>query len=266
MIVLLDVVWAIPIGIWASVVALVFARGARGRIRQTLERAGGAGRVRATRWIASPASRPRSRDRRRLLRTARPPRARRTDRPVPAPSRADRAIVRVESLVGARCRYAPVLLRLGRRARRRSRPCARSQPRARGRGSGSTVTPCFMSRSESRTFSSVIIFMYRQTASSRTGSNVLLRHLLLEPVEDAGLGRDEEPLLRRAPREVDHALGREDLRPLVARTPSPGSRSRTRDGRAARRRARRAASARCRPAGCRRARGTRRARSSACGR
>ena len=49
---LLDAVWAIPVGMALSVVALVFARGARGRIRQTLERAGGAGRLRATRWLA----------------------------------------------------------------------------------------------------------------------------------------------------------------------------------------------------------------------
>lgn len=49
---LLDAVWAIPIGMALSLVALVFARGARGRIRQTLEQAGGAGRLRATRWLA----------------------------------------------------------------------------------------------------------------------------------------------------------------------------------------------------------------------
>jgi hypothetical protein len=48
---LLDAVWAIPVGMALSLVALVFARGARGRIRQTLERAGGAGRLRATRWL-----------------------------------------------------------------------------------------------------------------------------------------------------------------------------------------------------------------------
>jgi hypothetical protein len=49
---LLDAVWAIPVGMALSVVALVFARGARGQIRKTLERAGGTGRVRATRWLA----------------------------------------------------------------------------------------------------------------------------------------------------------------------------------------------------------------------
>ena len=48
---LLDAVWAIPVGMALILVALVFARGARGRIRQTLERAGGAGRLRATRWL-----------------------------------------------------------------------------------------------------------------------------------------------------------------------------------------------------------------------
>jgi hypothetical protein len=49
---LLDAVWAIPVGMALSVVALIFARGARGQIRKTLERAGGTGRVRATRWLA----------------------------------------------------------------------------------------------------------------------------------------------------------------------------------------------------------------------
>lgn len=49
---LLDAVWSIPIGMALSVAALLFARGARGRIRWTLEQAGGAGRVRATRWLA----------------------------------------------------------------------------------------------------------------------------------------------------------------------------------------------------------------------
>jgi hypothetical protein len=49
---LMDAVWAIPVGMALSVVALVFARGARGRIRFTLEQAGGAGRLRATRWLA----------------------------------------------------------------------------------------------------------------------------------------------------------------------------------------------------------------------
>jgi hypothetical protein len=49
---LLDAVWAIPIGMALSVAALLLARGARGQIRRTLERAGGAGRLRATRWLA----------------------------------------------------------------------------------------------------------------------------------------------------------------------------------------------------------------------
>ena len=48
---LLDAVWAIPVGMGLTLTALVFARGARGRIRKTLERAGGAGRLRATRWL-----------------------------------------------------------------------------------------------------------------------------------------------------------------------------------------------------------------------
>src|SRR5579864_6151142 len=41
-----------PMGMVLSVGALLLARGARGRIRRTLERAGGAGRLRATRWLA----------------------------------------------------------------------------------------------------------------------------------------------------------------------------------------------------------------------
>ena len=49
---LLDAVWGIPIGMALSVGALLLARGARGQIRRTLERAGGAGRLRATRWLA----------------------------------------------------------------------------------------------------------------------------------------------------------------------------------------------------------------------
>jgi len=49
---LLDAVWAIPVGMALSVLALVFARGARGHIIRTLDRAGGAGRLRATRWLA----------------------------------------------------------------------------------------------------------------------------------------------------------------------------------------------------------------------
>jgi hypothetical protein len=49
---LLDAVWAIPIAMVLSVGALLLGRGAHGRIRRTLERAGGAGRLRATRWFA----------------------------------------------------------------------------------------------------------------------------------------------------------------------------------------------------------------------
>lgn len=49
---LIDAVWGIPIGMAFSVAALLLARGARGRIRKTLERAGGSGRLRATRWLA----------------------------------------------------------------------------------------------------------------------------------------------------------------------------------------------------------------------
>jgi hypothetical protein len=43
---LLDAAWAIPIAALCGVAALLFARGAGGRVRRTLERAGGLGRVR----------------------------------------------------------------------------------------------------------------------------------------------------------------------------------------------------------------------------
>ena len=49
---LMDAVWSIPVAMGLSVVSLAVARGARGRIRRTLERAGGAGRLRAARWLA----------------------------------------------------------------------------------------------------------------------------------------------------------------------------------------------------------------------
>jgi hypothetical protein len=43
---IIDAVWAIPVAAACSVAALLFARGARGRIRSTLERAGGLRRIR----------------------------------------------------------------------------------------------------------------------------------------------------------------------------------------------------------------------------
>jgi hypothetical protein len=49
---LFDAVWSIPVAMGLSVAALLLARGARGRIRRTLELAGGVGRVRASRWLA----------------------------------------------------------------------------------------------------------------------------------------------------------------------------------------------------------------------
>jgi hypothetical protein len=44
---LIDAAWGIPVAAGCAVSALLFVRGARGRIRATLERAGGAGRIRA---------------------------------------------------------------------------------------------------------------------------------------------------------------------------------------------------------------------------
>jgi steroid 5-alpha reductase family enzyme len=49
---LLDAAWAIPVAAVCGLAALLFGRGARGRIRWTLERAGGAGRVRLGRLLA----------------------------------------------------------------------------------------------------------------------------------------------------------------------------------------------------------------------
>jgi hypothetical protein len=49
---LLDAVWAIPVAAVCGVAALLFARGAGGRIRTSLERAGGFGRIRLGRVLA----------------------------------------------------------------------------------------------------------------------------------------------------------------------------------------------------------------------
>jgi hypothetical protein len=49
---LIDAVWAIPFAGLCAVTALLFARGARARIRWSLERAGGEGRVRLGRTLA----------------------------------------------------------------------------------------------------------------------------------------------------------------------------------------------------------------------
>jgi len=48
---LLDAAWAIPVAAACGVAALLFARGAGGRLRRTLERAGGFGRIRLGRWL-----------------------------------------------------------------------------------------------------------------------------------------------------------------------------------------------------------------------
>jgi hypothetical protein len=49
---LLDAAWAIPVAAICGLAALLFVRGARGRIRSTLERAGGTGRIRLGRILA----------------------------------------------------------------------------------------------------------------------------------------------------------------------------------------------------------------------
>jgi hypothetical protein len=48
---LLDAAWGIPVAAVCGAAALLFVRGARGRIRATLERAGGASRIRAGRIL-----------------------------------------------------------------------------------------------------------------------------------------------------------------------------------------------------------------------
>jgi hypothetical protein len=48
---LVDAGWAIPVAVAFGVAALLFARGARGRIRATLERARGSARARAARFL-----------------------------------------------------------------------------------------------------------------------------------------------------------------------------------------------------------------------
>jgi steroid 5-alpha reductase family enzyme len=49
---LIDAAWAIPVAVALAVTGLLFARGARGRIVSTLERAGGRGRIRLGRFLA----------------------------------------------------------------------------------------------------------------------------------------------------------------------------------------------------------------------
>jgi hypothetical protein len=49
---LLDAVWAIPVAALAATASLLFARGARGAIVRTLERAGGSGWIRLARILA----------------------------------------------------------------------------------------------------------------------------------------------------------------------------------------------------------------------
>jgi ABC-type sugar transport system permease subunit len=49
---LLDAAWAIPLAFACAIAALLFARGARGTISRTLERAGGRARIRMGRILA----------------------------------------------------------------------------------------------------------------------------------------------------------------------------------------------------------------------
>jgi hypothetical protein len=49
---LMDAVWGVPVAAGLGIAALLFARGARGRIRWTLEQAGGYGRIRLGKILA----------------------------------------------------------------------------------------------------------------------------------------------------------------------------------------------------------------------
>jgi hypothetical protein len=49
---LVDAAWAIPVAFACGIFALLFVRGARGRVRRTLERAGGLGRARVAVFLA----------------------------------------------------------------------------------------------------------------------------------------------------------------------------------------------------------------------
>ena len=88
---------------------------------------------------------------------------------------------------------------------------------SRARGDvGGNVHLVLVSRSESRSFSSVIIFMYRQIARSETASKRLSGASLARrcriPVSVATRKRPFGECLR----EADHPLGREDVRALVS--------------------------------------------------
>jgi hypothetical protein len=48
---LIDAAWSVPVAALCGIAALLFVRGARGRIRRTLERAGGTGRIRIGRIL-----------------------------------------------------------------------------------------------------------------------------------------------------------------------------------------------------------------------
>jgi len=48
---LIDAAWAIPVAAVCGIAALLFVRGARGRMRWTLDRVGGAGRIRVGRIL-----------------------------------------------------------------------------------------------------------------------------------------------------------------------------------------------------------------------
>jgi hypothetical protein len=48
---LIDAAWSVPVAALCGIAALLFVRGARGRIRRTLERAGGRGRIRIGRIL-----------------------------------------------------------------------------------------------------------------------------------------------------------------------------------------------------------------------
>ena len=83
--------------------------------------------------------------------------------------------------------------------------------RARSAISGSTFTTGCRSRSASRSFGSVIIFMYWHTAARLAGTNRLARVLDLERVQHAGLGGHDERVRVGLARVLEHAAGGEHV-------------------------------------------------------
>ena len=230
---LLDAVWAIPVAALCGTAALLLrARRARPDPLDARARRAAAGRCAGR---PHPRAWPRlcialsSRDRRRLLRAPAAPRE------------------LSEAWSGADRDHA-----LDREARSRGRLRVDGDRGGVRRGA---------SRGPSRASSASCSGRRRPRAPART----LARRLALEAVEDAGLGRDQEALLRRArAKSIIFSVERMCVRSLPnaiawLAQPHSGWTSSSASGASP-------ASARCRPGGCPRGRGTRPSRWSACGR